>query len=159
MDIAVLEANRLRYDDMPDRAGTLWGASWRHWFLLAESGDISRRLDLGLRGGRYIATLKTEGYWTVRPSASVLWRIGSGESPGTWDLSGGGSCEWRRYGKDVENNSEGQFLPTGELSADRWFAHRITAGAVVTAALRDSSLDSLDYQRWQAYLRLTLRLP
>ncbi len=158
VDIVVLEANRLRYDDVPGRDGTLYAAGWRHWFLFAE-GDIARRIEVGLRGGRYVATLKPEGYWTVRPGAALLWRIGSGETPGTWDLAAGGTLEWRRHGADTLGRQEAILMPAGELSADLWLPRRITAGLVLAGSLRDADTNDLDYQRWQAYLRLTMRLP
>lgn len=158
IDILVLEGSRLRYDDLPDRDGTLLAAGWRHWFLFKE-GDIARRVEIGLRGGRYIATIKPEGYWTVRPGAALLWRLGDGETPGTWDLAAGGSLEWRRHGADTLGDQETMLMPAGELSADCWLPKRITAGVVLAGSLRDADTTDLNYQRWQAYLRLTLRLP
>jgi hypothetical protein len=152
VDIALVGGEYLRYPLDTDKTGGLAMLGYRHWFLLRPS-DIHRRVELGLTGSLYKAKATFESWYGIGPSASALWRFGTGQRLGTIDLSGAASYEWRKYGEAV-GVTEKQGLAGVSVGADAWTCSHSSAGVYVSYGHRESNFPTDTYSRFQAGARI-----
>lgn len=154
--LPAIEVLHLDYDEFTTATGTLIAGYYRHWFML-EPGNPRRRIELGLRAGTYTADAETESYLTIRPTATILWRIGSPRSTGCWELAARAGYEYRAYDEIAGGQSEEEVSHAigAGIDADRWFNRWLSAGGYLRGSLRESNIPSRDYDRGQIGLRLT----
>jgi hypothetical protein len=152
VDIALVGGEYLRYPIDPDKTGELAMLGYRHWLLLRPS-DIHRRIELGLTGSLYHAKATFESWYGIGPSASAVWRIGTGQRLGTIDLSGAASYEWRKYGSSA-GVTEKQGLSGASVGADAWTCSHSSAGIYVAYGHRESNFPTDTYSRFQTGVRI-----
>jgi hypothetical protein len=154
--LPAIEVLHITYDDFDSASGTLVDGYYRHWFML-EPGNPRRRLELGIRVGRFAADSDSESYLTIRPSATLLWRVGTARTPGCWELAGRAGYEYRAYSEAAGGQADAETSHTlsAGADADRWLNRWLSAGGYLRGAVRASDADGRDYDRVQAGLRLT----
>ncbi len=152
VDVVLLGGERLVYPLDDNKTGTLLELGYRHWFLI-ERRDIHRRIEAGLGVSSYAANADFESYRGITPSVAALWRIGSGQRLGTYDLSGSAQYEFRQF-KSFSGITEKQDILGISGGCDAWVCANATAGIYAGVARRGSNLPANEYTRYQIGLRL-----
>ena len=154
-DSLSLDAYAVDYDDNDDASGTLFDVLWRHWWM-PEAGNARRRVEATIMAGMYNAQTEVESYRTLKPSVTLLYRMGERAAPlGIWDVHAQTSLEWRSYDEgQLSENAERQTVWQAGVAAERWFGSWMSAGPFLTYSLRESTRADRDYDRVQVGVRL-----
>ncbi len=157
-NVAVLGvgAQYVDYVDNEGITGTLYDASYRHWFLL-EPNRVNRRVELGIKIGKNRTSDEDSAYAVLTPSAGALYRIGDTKAAfGTQDLSARVQYEMRRY-PDPEAGGDGerQKLLTVSTGYDYFLNSWMSLGAYGSYTKRASTEEVNRYDRFQTGLRLS----
>lgn len=162
VDVLSIDAHRILYapDALDERSGILWAGQLRHWFLV-EDHQPSRRLELGLRVGRYVAHEDWQTYLTLRPDLSFTWRWGEGSDAGNWRLTAESGVDWRQYQVVAPGETEREQLLQWDNQAQLAYglAAASSLGPYVGFTRRLDNLDGRTYNRWLAGIRLLVTIP
>lgn len=162
VDIAAIDAHRILYaqEALSDYSGFLVAGNLRHWFLM-DDNQAGRRLELGLRGGRFQASADWQTYLTLRPDVALTWRFGDGDDTGNWRISASSGVEWRQYTEEIpgQSNREQQTLWDNALSAAYGLNATSNIGPFAGFTRRLDNLDGRTYNRWLAGIRLLVTIP
>ncbi len=150
--VLTLGANWLDYPDEDERSGLLASLEYRHWFLLSPR-EVSRRIEVGLRGVNYGADSDEESFVGAVPFTGALYRIGAGQRLGTVDVAGRVSYEWRNY-SDADDT---QGIITLAGSADVWVCRVASVGVFAVYTDRSSDIIANEYDRTQVGARATVQ--
>lgn len=154
IDVLGLGLQNLRYDEQAPESGWLMDATWRHWLRFSPDSTY-RRLELSLRGARYVAEEAVNSYRAVVPGIAVMWRIGAKPGLGTVDLGARGSAEWRIYDQGPPGNADERQVIYGlRANADFWICANATLGPYAALGRRRATIETDDYDRAQYGLRL-----
>lgn len=128
------------------------------WYLLDGEDVYARRVELGVRGQRYVAHDGVNSYSSVTPSAAVRWRLfHTGQVMNAIDLKADYGVEFRTFDRPVGGvgSREHQTYQAANGSADYWVCPNAAVGAIVSYTHRDSTIGSNRYDRLQEAVRLT----
>ncbi|MFM2089840.1 MAG: hypothetical protein RLZZ127_329 [Planctomycetota bacterium] len=145
--VASAGATRLDYPDDEDLTGTQVDGAIRT-MVLTTPGRTGDRIELGLRGGAYVATADQESYASLQPSLVAAVRGGGDRpGPGVVDLTGRLGLERRWY------DDQTQSILTMSGALDRWYTQAFALGMVLAITDRESSDQASGYDRVQFMTR------
>ena len=135
--------------------GTLYDASYRHWFLL-EPKRITRRIELSLKAGKNRTHDDDEAYTVVTPAVAGVYRFGTVQEAGTQDLSARVQYEMRQYPDPAAGGTgEDQKVLSVTGGYDYWLSTWMSAGLYAGYSKRSSTDEANRYDRKQGGVRVT----
>lgn len=156
-NVAVLGvgAQYVDYAENEDITGTLYDASYRHWFLL-EPNRVNRRVELGIKIGTNDTDNEDFAYTVVTPTVAGLYRIGDSKPVfGTQDLSAKVQYEMRSYSDpEAGGDAERQKLLTAAAGYDYFLTTWLSLGGYGSFSKRASTEEANRYDRFQTGFRL-----
>ena len=156
-NVAVLGvgAQYVDYVDNEDITGTLYDASYRHWFLL-EPSRVNRRVELGIKIGKNDTDNEDFAYTVITPTVAGIYRIGDNKPVfGTQDLSAKVQYEIRRYpDPEAGGDAERQKLLTASAGYDYFLTTWLSLGGYGSYSKRSSTEEVNRYDRFQTGFRL-----
>lgn len=162
VDIISADYHRIEYAlrSLDERSGFLTAGNYRHWFLL-EKENPHRRVEVGVRAGRFYANENWQTYNTVRPDVSATWRFGSSGIAKSTRLSATSGLEWRSYLEQdpSQTTKEKQTIWDSQITCAYGLTEKCTLGPFASYTRRLDTIDDRNFNRWTLGLRLTLTLP